>query len=180
MKSIRRTLNKKIYGAMRGYLYWHHLVKKLKLKNNVVLFFPDIKHNWNYYALLYLEQLITYTNSSSAIILTVDKRVEIVASLFSSHISYAKTISNKDAQHLLDYCSLGPFDDRFFVISLNKPFGRNADKLIGKNGTSVAEIIALGIYRLPEFTEELLLVYRGNDSVISDFLNVKEFNIYGD
>lgn len=178
--TIRKIMHRKTCSAMRGCFIWHRLIRKYKLKNNIALFFPSTEHSCNYYALLYLEQLITHTNSGSAIILTVDEHVKIAAPFFSLRIAHVVKISEKDAQNLLDYYSLGPFDNRFYVVSLNKPFGRNADKLVGKNGTTVAEIISLAVFRLPKFIEEAPPVYSGSDPTLTEFLDTKEFSVYGD
>lgn len=177
--NIRKIMHKKTRSAISGYFIWRRLIRKYKLKNSVVLFFPSSEHSCNYYALLYLEQLIMHTNSVSAIILTTDDRVKIAAPYFSPNIAHIVKLSDKQAQNLLDYYSLGPFDNRFFVISLDKPFGRNADKLIGKNGTTVAEVISLAIYRLPKFIEEKPPVYSGSDPTLAEFLDTKEFDVYG-
>ena len=180
MSNIHTKMRKKTHSALKGCFFWHRFIKKYKVGNDVVLFFPSSEHSCNYHALLYLEQLISHTNSASAIILTADEDVAAAAPVFSRRISHIVKISEKDAQNLLDYYSMDPFDNRLYVISLDKPFGRNADRLIGMNETTVAEIISLGVFRLPKFVEEEMPSYQGSDSVLKKFLDTSKFGEFGD
>lgn len=176
---VFRILLGKIWNCFQGWRFWNTLVFKYKLKNNLVLLFPSLDHRSNYYGLLYLEQLLIKTESSSALLLSVDVGVIAASKVFTTHILSADKIKQKQAEQLLCYYSLEPFDKRFFVVSMTDPYDRkNTDKLIGRNGTTIDEIMALGILRLDSYHKEKPPIYYGNDPLILKFLDTKEFAEY--
>ena len=174
--SICGILHRRVYSAIQGWQIWRKILKKYRPTNSVVMLFPSTDHRCNYHALLYLEQLLEQTGSNSAVLVSVDPNVIAVAHVFSQNVKGSMQISREQAEKLLCYYNMDFFDRRMVVCSLNEPYSRCADKLIGVNGTTVGEIMVLGVFGLSKYTKESVPVYRGNDPIILNFLNTKEFH----
>ena len=105
-----------------------------------------------------------------AVIVSVDPVAAKAAKVFSDKVLATETISRKKAEQLMQFYCLYEFDERFVVASLDEPEGRNAYRLIGKNGTTASELIAIGVYRISQFEHEGPPSYVGSDMEIIDFI----------
>lgn len=178
--TVRRILRHKISCAIRGQRLWHRITQKYDPKReSVAVLMPTLSHSYNYHALLYLDQLIENIGKKSAIVLSPDQSAVAAAQFFSERIRKAMVITDKQAEQLMCFYTIFPYDFLFFVASLNEPYGRTGDKIVGKNGTTVGELMALGVFKLPEFRKEIPPTYQGDDEQISRFLDTKEFDEYG-
>lgn len=167
---IKKLMRHNLWESYRGWWIWHRLVKRYHLGRTRVILLPSQDRRYNYAALRYVDQMLERHNYDNAIFLTVDPMVEKVAGLFSKNIRAVETISRKKAERLMQFYCLYEFDPRFVVASLEEPNGRNAVGLIGKNGTTVEELIAIGVYQIPEFSKESVPCYGGPDLEIQAFL----------
>lgn len=169
-REIKKLMRHNLWESYRGWWLWHRLVKRYHLGRTRVILLPSGNQRYNYAALRYVDQMLERHNYDNAIFLTVDPVVEKAAGLFSENILAVETISRKKAERLMQFYCLYEFDPRFVVASLEEPNGRNAVGLIGKNGTTVEQLIAIGVYQLPEFVEESTPCYQGEDPEIQAFL----------
>lgn len=174
LKEIKKLMRRNLIESYRGWWIWHRLVKRYRLGRTRVILIPAVNRTYSCPALLYVDQMLERHGYENAIILSVDPVVQQVASLFSRRIRAVETISRKKAERLMQFYCLYDFDARFVVASLDEPNGRNAAGLIGKNGTTAEELIAIGVYQLTDFTKEEKPHYTGDNPEIGAFLGGTE------
>lgn len=171
LKTVKKQLYKNLFAAYRGWWYWRGIVKRKGVDNRTaVVLLPSCDKEINFLALLYLDDMLKKRNYTKAVILTHDTRVQKSAMLFSTNILEVVTFERKKAEDLMQFYCLYEFDRRFIVASLDEPNGRNADKLIGKRGTTKEELLVIGVYRLWPFERPRTPIYRGQDMEIIEFL----------
>lgn len=174
MRKLKRTMRRQLVQAYRGWWFWHRLVRRYRLGRTKVVLLPGKNTAYNYTALLYLDQMLREQGFKNAIILTTEKTVARAAELFSKNILSVELIRRGRAERLMQFYCLYEFDVRFVVASLEEPEGRNAAGLIGKNGTTIGELMAIGVYKIAQFQKEKPPVYIGNDPEIQKFLTEGE------
>ncbi|MCI8479098.1 MAG: hypothetical protein HFE97_12330 [Oscillospiraceae bacterium] len=170
LREIKKLMRHNLIESYRGWWIWHRLVKRYHLGRTRVVLLPSVNRAYSYPALLYIDQMLERHSYETAIILSVDPVVQRAAPLFSQRILAVETITRKKAERLMQFYCLYEFDARFVVASLDEPNGRNAAGLIGKNGTTAEELIAIGVYQLPDFMKEEAPYYRGEDPELISFL----------
>lgn len=169
-QEIKKLMRHNLLESYRGWWVWHRLVKRYHLGRTRVILLPSSNRAYNYAALRYVDQMLERHNYENAIFLSVDSVIQKVAGLFSKNILAVENITRKKAERLMQFYCLYEFDPRFVVASLEEPNGRNAVGLIGKNGTTVEELIAIGVYQIPDFVQEEVPCYKGTDPEIRGFL----------
>lgn len=160
----------KMFEAYKGWWLYHRIIKKYQAGNTKIVLMPSFKWEYNYYALLYLDQMILQQKYDSALLLAVDKEPLLAAKIFSKKILATHKITRKQAKSLLQFYCLYDFDPRFVVASLDEPEGRNGSRMIGKNGTTIEQMFAVGVYKIPNYKKEKEPVYCGNNKRILHFL----------
>ncbi|MEA4924877.1 MAG: hypothetical protein VB084_06135 [Syntrophomonadaceae bacterium] len=171
LRQVKRQLYKNLFKSYQGWYGWHKLVKKYKLGNTAVILMPSCERDYNYNALLYLDQMLLSRKFDNAVILTHSAVVMKSASLFSDKILGVEKFSRKHAEQLMQYYCLYEFDKRLIVASLDEPNGRNGSVLIGKKGTTLEEIFVIGVYRVYPYNQRPAPKYSGGDKEIEQFLN---------
>lgn len=175
-REIKKLMRRNLWESYRGWWLWHRLVKRYHLGRTRVILLPSKNRAYNYAALRYVDQMLERHHYDNAIFLSVDPVVSKAAGLFSKRILAVETVSRKQAERLMQFYCLYEFDPRFVVASLEEPNGRNAVGLIGKNGTTVEELIAIGVYQIPDFSKESVPCYRGEDPDIRALLTGGELD----
>lgn len=173
MNKIRRQMRKNLLETYRGWWVWHRMVRKYQIGATAVVLMPGTNREYNRSALLFLDQMLKNQKYENAVIMTVDQAVASCAMLFSDHILGVELISRKKAERLMQFYCLYEFDSRFMVASLDEPMGRDAWRLVGRNGTTVEELMALGVYKLKIYEQPKTISYHGNDAKIIEFLSNK-------
>ncbi len=170
LRQVRRQLYKNLFKSYQGWYRWHKIVKKYKLGNTAVVLLPSNDREYNYNALLYLNQMLAVRKFDNAVILTYSNVVIKSAALFSEKILGVEDFSRKYAEQLMQYYCLYEFDKRLIVASLDEPNGRNGRTLIGKRGTTIEEIFVIGVYRVYPYEQLIAPKYEGSDEEILRFL----------
>lgn len=163
-------LYKNTRRARKGRQLWRKLISRYSIDNTAVILMPSTDSEINFYALLYLDQMIESRNFDDALILTYDPVVNKCAYMFSKKIIDVKYFSREKAEDLMQYYCLYEFDNRLIIASLDEPQGRNASALIDKKGITSEEIFAAGVYRLYPVTRPKLPNYVGKDEKIRRFI----------
>lgn len=173
LKIEKCKLIKKTYW---GWYIWHKIVKKYHLKKDnsktAVVLMPKSDYENSYYALLYLDRMLYLRNFSSAIVLTEDSLITAAAKEMCQSLLAVERISEKESDALLQYYSLLNFDIRFLAASLTEPSGRNGKALVGVNGITVEELVAIGVYRIVPYVQKERPVYTGNDAKLKKFMDI--------
>ena len=170
VNSLKKQLRNNLFKTYQGWIAWRKIKRKLT-PQTAVIFLPQNNTKDNYYALLYLDKFLEKHLYEKAFILTNDKAVVKASDLFSENISKVVYISEKTTSNILQFACLYRFDTRFYIASLTIPFGRHADRLIGVNQISYAEIFSIGVYQLDKFYHVQRPKYKGCDEDIKKFLN---------
>lgn len=174
LKTVKKAMRRNLWEALRGWWIWHRLVKRNHLGRTRVVLLPSRDSRTNYAALRYADQMLRQHNFQDVIFLSVDPAARLAAPLLCQKLRAVEVISRADAERLMQYYCLLEFDHRFVVGSLDEPNGRNAKGLIGVNGTTVAELVALGVYQLPQFDPEPVPEYTGEDPDVKQLLRAGE------
>jgi len=154
MAELDILLNNKLKEAQQGRDFWLNLKKTYQFgENDYILLMPSQKREYNDTALLYLKQFYNTVKANKIFILTFDPITKQKIEMDFSDIARLVNITREQAEHLMTYYCLTMFTDKLIVISLEEPEGRHGMELIGKNGLTIDEIVAIGIYGLRDFVK---------------------------
>lgn len=171
---VKRQLYANLFHAYQGLWQWH-LINRIKGfgQRTMVVLLPGTDRETNYLALLYLDQMLENRNYENAVILTHDEGVIRSGHLFSERILEIKRFDCRKAEHLMQLYCLYEFAPNFICASIDEPYGRNGDRLIGKRGTTKEEIFVIGVYHVYPFYRKEAPVYQGEDDVTRDFMQIQ-------
>lgn len=173
LRDVKLRLYINLFNAYRGLWQWHLINKTKGFDKTEVVLLPGLDHESNYLALIYLDKLLDRKGADNAVILTYDPGVLKTAKLFSDRILDVRKFDRKKCEHLMQLYSLYEFAPNFTCASIDEPYGRNGDKLVGKRGTTKEEIFVIGVYRLYPFERPERPKYIGDDRDILNFLDVE-------
>lgn len=173
LREAKYQLYMKLFNAYRGLWQWHLINKTPEFDKTEVVLLPGIDHETNYLALIYLDKLLDRKGADNAVILTFDPGVLKAAKLFSDRILDVREFNRKKCEHLMQLYSLYEFAPNFTCASIDEPYGRIGDKLIGKRGTTKEEVFVIGVYRVYPFERPERPQYAGDDRDILNFLDVE-------
>lgn len=149
---LSEQMKKRLKQAKEGCRYWNGLIRAVSLRpGESVVLFPEHNVEYNRYGLMYLDTYLNRQNRLGAIVLTNDMCVKQEAFRYSNRIRSVVDISNEDIRTLLQYYCTYNFSPDFKVISLRLPYGRNAENVVGRKGTTIEQLIAIGIYGIIPF-----------------------------
>lgn len=178
LSQITASKRRKFLEVFRGWFFWHNIVKKYNLKKvnrkTAVILFPLCEDDASFYALLYLDRMLSLRGLDKAIIITTHDYIENAAKLMSHNIMAAEIVNREKIVQLMQYYNLMAFDPRFFAISLNEPSGRNGRDLIGVCDITTEEMVAIGIYRIIPFVQKKRPEYTGSDVNINRMITSAE------
>ena len=136
----------------------------------MVIVFPHGDEECNYYGLLYLDELLVRNLRKSALVITDCDLVEKTAELFTKKIKSIVKLTSDEMEGLISLYCLKPFDNVLFV-SLSKPEGRTAFRLVGAKGLTKRMLVAIGVYLLIPYHDRVPIPkYEGDDANIIRFL----------
>lgn len=171
---IRSERKKKLKEVFRGWYVWHGLVKKYDMKgkyvNTAVILLPQNDTENCFFALLYLDRMLSLRQFDAAILLTVSPLSDELVSIFSEKVLSVELLSSNDADALLQYYELVEFDPRFIAASLDEPNGRNGRALIGVSDITVEEMVVIGIYKIIPYVQKKRPTYHGKKPEIKKFM----------
>ena len=182
-KKLKREKRALFFQAVRGWRIWHGIVKKygMKTKENIstaVVLMPKSDLENSYYALLYLDRMLYRRDLSSAVVMTTDPLVSKAAGLLCKKLKGVEMIAEGQADALLQYYALYPFDSRFIAASLTEPHGRNGKALDGVSRITVEELVAIGVYNLIPYSQIDRPLYHGDDDTIAAFMSIGGENLH--
>lgn len=149
---ISNILNQKLQKAKEAQREWKSLLHLIKpYEKDVILLFPGFNHECNLQGMRYLDTYMQRIDGRAAHILTVDPFVKQEIQNFSDNIGSIVLITEEQADRLITLYELMIFDNRFVVISLDKPKCRNSYGLVDYKGTTIEQLVAVGIYSIIPF-----------------------------
>lgn len=174
LKAVKKQLYKNLFASYRGWMQWCKIKKIKGFGNTAVVLLPACNKETNYLALLYLDQMLKSRGFANAIILTHDSAVMKTAAFFTKKILKVIWLDRKKAEDLMQFYCLYEFDKKFIVASVDEPTGRNGAVLVGKRGTTMEDVFAIGIYRIWPLQKVQPPFYNGDDKEIKQFLKYGE------
>lgn len=150
--SMKFKLNMCIVEATIGYLVWHQLIKKhSEIQNTLVILLPDNNSDCNDFAFKYIEQLLKNVRKDNAVIITTKDNVLKPNKLSSNSIINTIIFTKRKIDCLIRYATLYNFDNRLYIASLERPYGRFGHRIVGLKGLEYEDVFAIGVYRLLDY-----------------------------
>ena len=148
---LEKELEEKINLAKQGRDQWLQLMKQYAIdKNTYVVLFPQERTQCNKYVLKYLPAFAEKMHASQIFLLSYDEEV-LKASIDCSEVVCKNIFWNRrQAEELMAYYTLQIFTNNLIIASLEEPEGRKGRNLIGINGITEEEIVAIGILGIKE------------------------------
>jgi len=138
---------KRFCAAMTGRRIWLRLKRIYQIdKGLYVLLMPESDQELNDQALRHIDDLIAHRRARGVLILTCDEWVMKNAKEYCSEIVEVLQISCRKVEQLLSAYEFYNFSERFLVVSLIRPYGRNLFQAVGVNGVTKEDLICLGIF----------------------------------
>lgn len=174
---IKKQKRKLFFQCFNGWKVWHKIIKKYNMKTakyqkTAVILMPQNDCENSYYALLYLDRMLSLKKYSSAVILYTNPLIKKAADLMTNKTRGFECITENEANDLLQYYALYPFDERFIAASLTEPNGRNGKDLLNVNGITIEELVAIGIYQIVPYVQKKRPNYDGEDLELKEFMNI--------
>lgn len=159
-------------SCCEGRKLYNSITKDIDPEETALVIFPEDDYKLNYYGLLYLDEYLVRNLKKNVILVTPNDTVANAVKYFTNKI---KTIHLTSKQATFDLISLYNFIDLEYqtvIVSLSLPLGRNANNLLGANGLSLEQLIAIGVYFLIPFKKLLRKIeYSGEDTKIMMLLS---------
>ena len=151
---INEIIEMKYKKAKVAQKEWRSLIHITKPKpNDRIVLFPTDDYECNLQGMRYLDTYLQRENADKAIIITIENNVKREIQGLSDNIKTIIEISREQADNLISLYELHIFDERFVVVSLDKPISRNGSNIIGYKGTTVEQVVAIGIYGIIPFRQ---------------------------
>lgn len=152
MFEIKEIAKKKLEMARGAQSEWRYLLERVQLvEKDYVILFPGDDQECNYYGMLYLDTFLQRVEGGKAVILTNNEYVKENIKNYSLHVKDIIYYSPEQIKRLITWFELEQFDPRLKIISLDVPFCRNARGIIGVKGTTIEQLIAIGVYSIIPF-----------------------------
>lgn len=157
--------------AEEGKIIWKKLSAEHKADRYILM--PEVNSQYNFYALLYLDEYMEKIEAESVCIITSESSVSKVIDLFTSNESVDVVItSHEDIMRVIKYYSLYEFTSKLTIISLKIPYDTGGENLIGVKGVTRKDLFCFDIYAFNETITKESPVYEGNDEDILSFMRL--------
>ncbi len=148
---MEQILDEKMKIAKNGERVWNKVRKKLFKKNDFILLFPNDKEEILRYGMKYMDAFAIRNSIEGICVCTDSVYVKKNIDRYASSLHQVIELNKEDVDALITYYSYFPFEKNFEIVSFSKPFCRDASNMIGKNGITEEELIAIGVYKLIPF-----------------------------
>lgn len=140
-------LQKLIDKAYRGRESWINLLEEYGIdKRDYVVLFPKEQGDINSIAIRYVNKLAKM--AGKVLVLSYDVNV-LNGDLYEDNVTVIR-YEREQAEELMQFYSLYQFTDRLIIVSLDEPEGRCGGSLVGVNGITLDEMVAIGIFGMKE------------------------------
>ena len=152
-KCTQMIISKNIWYAIRGRKVWRQLYdsQSINFGTDRIIIIPEEDKRTQYYAMLYLNKLLERLYVSNAVIVTDSQLVSDTIGLFTKKIKSVTQITKKSMDMLLKYQIVFGNSDIVTIASLDRYTGRLSEGLLGIEGITTEELIAVGVYDLSYF-----------------------------
>ena len=133
----------RLLAALKGYFYWKTLEKKYPKTEKFIIFSGE-NEEYDYWGLKILPQYME-SKKKKKILLLFWKENNIACDTKKIE---KKVISHKNMENMLAYFALWDMSDKWIVVSTKKPYDTGAERLLGKNGITIKDIVKYDVYKL--------------------------------
>ena len=159
--------------ACVGWGIWHRIIKQYKVgPTTAVVLLPKNDLENSYFALLYLDRMLSIKEYRDAVIIVPNEMLEKASKIMCHKINKVVQMTESRIDALLQFYMLCKFDHRFYVTSLDDIPCRNGRELIGVHGIGVEEMVAIGIYQIIPYVQKERPDYSGNDIEMKKFMEI--------
>jgi len=175
IEDLHEVYKENFKSAKAGRMFYDNLrathLSKANEDDILMVVFPEDDDLCNYYGLLYLDQFLVRSLKRGALIVTCNDLVYYSAKVFARKVENTVKISRSDMDDMLNMYNLNPVKGMFFV-SLSKPEGRTAYRLLNAKGITKEMLIAVGVYWIIPYRPIVHRPeYEGNNSDIAKFMS---------
>lgn len=163
-------LEKHFALADKGKRLWELLDEKYDA--DLYIIFPHEKEEYNYYAMLYLDEYISVKKAEKVVLITNESVIKRALPYFSEKQVEIYEISGDDIKAIIKYYALYEFSTRLTIISLKEPYDTCGENLLGVKGVTKEDLLCFDIYRFSENPHKDLPVYRGTDGDLLKFMRL--------
>lgn len=156
--------------AEKGKAVWENIDNKYDSEQYFI--FPHENDEYNFYALLYLDQFMMENKLNKAVILCSDPVFEKVVPLFTQKDIVVYRIEKENIDAMLRYYGLFEFSTRLKIISLTKPYDTYGENLLGIKNVTKEDLLCYDIYRFDAVPQVEAPIYCGMDYEIINFLKL--------
>ena len=152
MSNIRKVVREKLIEADIAQTEWELLKNLVELEDNErVIFFPESDERVNHYGMLYMDTYLMRNDAQKAVVIYKDASIKEQISNFSDNVRKCFFYDLEKMNRFITLYSLYPIDSRIAVVSLDRPCLRNGSRLLGVNGITTEQLIAIGVYAIIPF-----------------------------
>lgn len=145
---MKKNLIKYLVHAYQGYFVWRKIIRVNHLGIHDYVLAMDDNAACNYAALKYIDIFKEEREINNLILVTANTDMLPSPSEYSSKIANVQIISKEEWEKFVDFYTIFTTEERIRIISLDKPFGRNAESVIGLKGLTLEEIVCIGMLGL--------------------------------
>ncbi|MBE5926117.1 MAG: hypothetical protein E7270_04055 [Lachnospiraceae bacterium] len=144
---MEKKLKELIDKAYRGRENWIKFIEENNLDDkDYVVLFPESGTEINKIAVKYVNKLAL--TSRKILVLTYDEALLNLKNC-EGNVKVIRC-EREQAEEIMQFYSLYQFTDRLIIVSLKEPEGRCGENLVGVNGLTFDEIVAIGIFGMKE------------------------------
>lgn len=139
---------------------------------DLYIIFPHVNEEYNYYALLYLDEYISAKKAEKVVLITSESVIKKALPLFCEKKLVIYRADSDDIKAIIKYYALYEFSTRLTIISLKVPYDTCGENLLGVKGVTKEDLLCFDIYRFSENPHKSLPVYKGEDEDLLEFMRL--------
>ncbi len=156
--------------ADKGKQLWETIDERFNA--DLYILFPHVNEEYNYYALLYLDEYIVAKKAEKVVLITMESVIKKALPVFSKSKAEVYEVSNDDIKAIIKYYALYEFSTRLTIISLKEPYDTCGENLLGVKGVTKEDLLCFDIYRFFENPHKNIPAYDGEDEQLLWFMQL--------
>lgn len=156
--------------AEKGMKIWERI--DTQYNADLYILFPHENEEYNYYALLHLEEYLENKKVTKVVFLCSDMGVIKALPLFIKRNIVVCQMILDDIKAVLKYYALFEFTARLTIISLKEPYDTCGENLLGVKGITKEDLLCYDIYRFEKTPKKKKPQYNGEDKEVIGFLKL--------
>lgn len=156
--------------AEKGKSLWERI--DAKYNSDLYILFPHENEEYNYYALLHLDQYIEQKGAKKVVFLCSDSGMIKAIPLFTEKRIIIHRMLLDEIKAVIKYYALFEFTARLTIISLTEPYDTCGENFLGVKGITKEALLCYDIYQFNDVPIKERPGYNGRDKEIMRFLKL--------